>query len=149
MTSNVLAFGIITLCFVVLRMSFRLYTKKTSASDWILAVALISSLAQDAFNAACVTRWGYGHHSRDLSVPVRSSPEPLKLLWLSHIFFKVTTMSTKLSICLIYYDLFKRANSRLIRATRMVTNGTTLLILAYYVPAFIVSIFQCTPVSKS
>lgn len=29
------------------------------------------------------------------------------------------------------------------------TKGTTLLILGYYVPAFIVSIFQCTPVSKS
>lgn len=42
LTSNVLAFGIITLCFVVLRMGFRLYTKKTSASDWILAVALVS-----------------------------------------------------------------------------------------------------------
>lgn len=58
-------------------------------------------------------------------------------------------MLTKLSICLIYFDVFKRANSRLIRATRMLTYGTTLLIIGYYVPAFFVSMFQCTPVSKS
>lgn len=58
-------------------------------------------------------------------------------------------MLTKLSICLIYYDLFKRANSGLIRATRMATYGTTLLIIGYYVPAFFVSIFQCSPVSKA
>ena len=58
-------------------------------------------------------------------------------------------MTTKLSICLIYYDLFKKANSRLIRATRIVTYGTTLLIVGYYVPAFFVSIFQCSPASKS
>ncbi|KAL9136207.1 MAG: hypothetical protein Q9175_002576 [Cornicularia normoerica] len=58
-------------------------------------------------------------------------------------------MSTKLSICLIYYHLFQRANSPLIRATRMVTYGLALLVIGYYLPAFFVSIFQCTPVSKS
>ena len=58
-------------------------------------------------------------------------------------------MATKLSICLIYFDLFKKANSSLIRATRIVTYGTTFLIIGYYVPAFFVSIFQCSPVSKS
>lgn len=77
--SNVLAFGIITLCFVVLRLSFRLHTRKTSASDWVLVLALISSLCQDAFNVACVTHWGYGHHKYDIPLPIRSSPEPLKV----------------------------------------------------------------------
>lgn len=42
LTSNVLAFGIATLCLVSLRLSFRLCTRKTSASDWVLAVALVS-----------------------------------------------------------------------------------------------------------
>lgn len=42
LTSTVLTFGILTLYFVVLRISFRLYTSKTSASDWILAVALVN-----------------------------------------------------------------------------------------------------------
>ena len=42
LTSNILAFGIIALCFVLLRLSFRLYIRKTSASDWVLVVALVS-----------------------------------------------------------------------------------------------------------
>ena len=42
LTSTVLTFGIITLCFVVLRISFRLYTRKISTSDWVLAVALVN-----------------------------------------------------------------------------------------------------------
>ena len=50
---------------------------------------------------------------------------------------------------LIYQRLFKKVNSRLFRATRIVTHGLTLLVIAYYVPAFFVSIFQCSPVSKS
>ena len=61
----------------------------------------------------------------------------------------MTTMSTKLSICLIYRHLFRKVNSRLFRATRIVTHGLTVLVIAYYVPAFFVSIFQCSPVSKS
>ena len=58
-------------------------------------------------------------------------------------------MAFKLSICLIYQRLFTKVNSRLFRAARIVTHGLTLLIVAYYVPAFFVSIFQCSPVSKS
>ena len=45
--------------------------------------------------------------------------------------------------------MFQRANSGLIRATRMVIWGTIALVVGYYVAAFFVSIFQCTPVSKS
>ena len=58
-------------------------------------------------------------------------------------------MATKLSICLIYHNIFQRANSRLIRATRLVVRALIGLIIGYYVAAFFVSIFQCTPVSKS
>ena len=39
---NTLIFGIIAFCFVASRLGFRLYTRKTSASDWLLAVALAS-----------------------------------------------------------------------------------------------------------
>ena len=41
LTSSTLAFGIIAPCFVVLRLSSRLYIRKTSASDWVLVVALV------------------------------------------------------------------------------------------------------------
>ena len=26
-----------------------------------------------------VTKWGYGHHKHDIPLPIRSSPEPLKV----------------------------------------------------------------------
>ena len=42
LTSNVLAFGIVAFFVVSLRLGFRLYTKKTSSSDWILVVGLVS-----------------------------------------------------------------------------------------------------------
>ncbi|KAL9635805.1 MAG: hypothetical protein Q9164_003233 [Protoblastenia rupestris] len=71
------------------------------------------------------------------------------LLWLNQVFFKVTTGFTKLSICLILLSMFQRANSGLVRATRTVIWGTIALVVGYYVAAFFVSIFQCTPVSKS
>ena len=58
-------------------------------------------------------------------------------------------MATKLSICLIYHSIFKRANSTLIRATRLAVWALTLIIIGYYASAFFVSIFQCSPVSKS
>ena len=39
---NTLIFGIIAFCFVTSRLGFRLYTRKTSASDWLLVAALAS-----------------------------------------------------------------------------------------------------------
>ena len=42
LTVNTLIFGIIAFCFVISRLGFRLYTRKTSASDWFLAAALAS-----------------------------------------------------------------------------------------------------------
>ena len=47
-----------------------------------------------------------------------------------------------------YHNIFKRANSRLIRATRLVVGVLTVLVIGYYVAAFFVSIFRCTPLSK-
>ena len=58
-------------------------------------------------------------------------------------------MLTKLSICFGYYGMFKRVNSGLIRATRLVICGTALLVIGYYGAAFFVSIFQCAPVPKT
>ena len=42
LTSNILAFGIAAFCFVSVRTGFRIYTKKISASDWLIIVALVS-----------------------------------------------------------------------------------------------------------
>ena len=42
LTSNTLAFGLLAFCFVCFRVGFRIYIRKTSASDWILVIALVS-----------------------------------------------------------------------------------------------------------
>ena len=73
----------------------------------------------------------------------------VQLVWLNQVFFKLTTLCTKLSICVIYLDVFTRAVSRLIRATRVVTICTAVLVIGYYSAAFWASTFQCTPISKS
>ena len=41
LTGNVLAFGLVTLCFVTFRISYRFHTKKLSTSDWFLLFALV------------------------------------------------------------------------------------------------------------
>ena len=73
----------------------------------------------------------------------------VQLVWLNQVFFKLTTLFTKLSICVIYLDVFKRATSRLIRATRVVTICTAMLVVGYYFSAFWATIFQCTPIPKT
>ena len=42
LTSNTLALGILAFCIVCLRVGFCLYIRKTSASDWVLVIALVS-----------------------------------------------------------------------------------------------------------
>ena len=43
LTTNILTFGIITFCIVIWRICFRLYNRKTTASDWFLAAALVGA----------------------------------------------------------------------------------------------------------
>ncbi len=50
LTVNALIFGIIAFCFVISRLGFRLYTKKTSTSDWFLAAALASITSLSLFH---------------------------------------------------------------------------------------------------
>ena len=50
LTVNTLIFGIIAFCFVISRLGFRLYTRKTSASDWFLAAALASLASPSLFH---------------------------------------------------------------------------------------------------
>ena len=70
LTFNVLIFGIVTLCFVTVRISFRLYTRKTSASDWLLAVALVSRSLPPNF------------HKKDIQGPIASVHPQLGLIML-------------------------------------------------------------------
>ena len=113
-----------------------------------------------------ITQWGYGQHRATLSSSIAHSVVPLKvrrwlcgnswsqeliclqLYWLNQIFFKMTTLFTKLSLCIAYTKLFQRATNSTIRWTRIVNYATAFLVVGYYGAAFFVSIFQCTPISK-
>ncbi len=68
---------------------------------------------------------------------------------MNQIFFKVTTLFTKLSLCIVYLKVFKRANSRVIKWTRAINYATAFVVVSNYSVAFFVSTFQCSPVSKA
>ncbi len=58
-------------------------------------------------------------------------------------------MFTKLSLVLLYRGLFKRADTVLSRSCRRLNNFTAILIVGYYSAAFVIAVFECTPVDKS
>jgi hypothetical protein len=72
----------------------------------------------------------------------------IKYYWINQIFFKVTTIFFKISLCYVYHFLFRKADTRLIRITRWVNYFTAFIVVTYYSAALIVSIFNCIPVAK-
>ena len=64
LTSNILVFGIAGFCVVCLRTSFRFYTRKISASDLFLVVALVSG----ALPPASLKEYSQGPAARILAV---------------------------------------------------------------------------------
>ena len=58
-------------------------------------------------------------------------------------------MMTKLSLFFVYRDLFRKADSRLVRYSRIVNYATAFFVATFYFAIFIAVTFQCTPVAKS
>ena len=56
---------------------------------------------------------------------------------------------TKLSLCLVYHSLFQKADSKVVRYSRILNYATGFFVATYYFAAFIAVTFQCTPVAKS
>ena len=111
-------------------------------------------------------KYGYGYHVYDVSETVRNSDIPLKvskystettistlinvqLLTSFQTLFELTTMCTKVSICLAYWDLLKRGETNLFKWTRVANWFIATVILGYYVASAFVNIFQCTPFPKA
>ena len=57
-------------------------------------------------------------------------------------------MFTKLSLFFVYRGLFKTADTFWIRFCRGLNYFTASLVVVYYSAAFLVAIFECTPVDK-
>ena len=54
-----------------------------------------------------------------------------------------------MSICLAYWNLFKRGDSPLFKRTCIAIYATAAACIGYYVAAFFLNIFQCTPIAKA
>ncbi|KAL6719477.1 hypothetical protein ACLMJK_003717 [Lecanora helva] len=163
---NALVFSGWAIITVITRLAFRFCTRRLDVSDAFLLFALLSSVVQTGVNVACVTVWGYGHHKHDLPHHLRASTTPiivsgtlsapylaltdyLQLLWLNQVFFKITILGFKMSACCAYLRLFKSTDDSLFKPTRRVVRLLAFLISGFYTAALFVSVFQCTPVSKS
>lgn len=96
-----------------------------------------------------VTSWGYGQHSTSVPAHIRTSTTPALYLWINMVIFKLTSMMTKLSLCFVYLDLFKKADSKLVRLSRYTNYCTAFLVLTFYFATLIASAFQCSPIQKS
>ncbi|EOD46297.1 putative integral membrane protein [Neofusicoccum parvum UCRNP2] len=146
---NTFVFGSLAILLVGLRLGFRGYRRRLDLSDYCILIALACSIAQECFNVIPVIQYGYGQHAADIPASIKASTVPKKLSFANMVVFKPTYLFTKLSLCLVYAQLFKRADSLTVRITRVLVYLTTFVVVGYYGAATIVSIFQCTPIEKS
>lgn len=109
----------------------------------------ICGIIQSAIQITLVAKFEYGKAKADIPVHLRTSLWPAKLAYINQIVFKLTTPLCKLSLCLLYRAMCSTSTDRVIRMTRLAIRGTIFLILGAYSSAFLVSIFQCTPISKT
>lgn len=68
---------------------------------------------------------------------------------MNQIFFKLTSLSAKLSLIFVYHRLFNPPISRLVFWTRNTNLANGFVIATFYFATFLVSIFQCRPIAKS
>lgn len=109
----------------------------------------ICCTVQSAIQITLVAVFSYGKPKTAIPIDLQTSAWPLKLIYINQILFKLTTPLCKLSLCLLYLAIFSTCTSRLIRRTRMAIRATIAPILGAYASAFLVSIFQCTPIRRT
>ncbi|KAJ8110056.1 hypothetical protein OPT61_g6996 [Boeremia exigua] len=144
-----LVFGIAALATLSVRLGFRLRSRKYDVSDTCLVAAMICGIVQSVIQIVLVAVFDYGKAKADIPVHLRTSTWPAILAYINQIVFKLTTPLCKLSLCFLYRSMCSTSTDRIIRITRLVIRATICLIIGAYSSAFLISIFQCTPVSKT
>ncbi|KAJ4349267.1 hypothetical protein N0V95_004697 [Ascochyta clinopodiicola] len=144
-----LVFGILALATLAIRIGFRVRNKKYDVSDTCLIAAMVCGIIQSAIQIVLVAMFDYGKAKADIPANLRSSLWPAKLAYINQIVFKLTTPLCKLSLCLLYRSMCSTSTDYIIRMTRHTIRCTIYLILGVYSSAFLISIFQCTPISKT
>ncbi|KAH8756403.1 hypothetical protein F5882DRAFT_385132 [Hyaloscypha sp. PMI_1271] len=141
--------AIIPSLIVMLRVGYRISTRTVSISDICITLAMILNLGHSIVVIIAAVYWGFGKHEADLSANIRNAPQGLLYFWLDQLLSKPTMMFTKLSLVFIYRRLFQTTSTALIRFCRGLNYFLTILIVGYYSAAFLIVIFECTPVDKS
>ncbi|RFU29849.1 hypothetical protein B7463_g6511, partial [Scytalidium lignicola] len=149
LTGSCFGFGLVAFIVVVIRVWFRIWKRTIGISDYCIIISVITSIVQCAVISTAVTQWGYGHHDRDLPASLRTASTPSLLFWVNQLFFKLTTLFSKLSFFFVYKGLFAKSSTLLVRCLRVVNYFTAFLVTTYYFSAFWVSLFQCIPVQKA
>ncbi|KAF2125597.1 hypothetical protein P153DRAFT_434616 [Dothidotthia symphoricarpi CBS 119687] len=142
-------FGFIALATLSVRVWFRLRQGKHDASDTCLIAAMTCAIIQSAIQLILVIEFDYGTAKADIPAHLRTSEWPSKLSFVNQVVFKLTTPLSKLSLCLLYRAMCSTSTDPVIRVTRVAIWGTILLIVGAYGSAFLISNFQCTPISKT
>lgn len=106
-------------------------------------------IIQSAIQITLVTTFDYGKAKANIPIETQNSLWPVRLTYINQIVFKLTTPLCKLSLCLIYRAMCSTSTDRISRLTRLAIWATIYLIIGAYSSAFLVSIFQCTPIDKT
>lgn len=109
----------------------------------------ICAILQSAIQLILVLEFDYGKAKADIPAQLRSSSWPSKLSYINQIIFKLTTPLSKMSLCFLYRAMCSTSTDPVIRVTRVAIWGTIIVIVGAYGSAFFISIFQCTPISKT
>lgn len=107
--------------------------------------------------------YGYGQHEYDLPPSLRNSyktnivsPELRKndhswtkqVFWLIQIITKLPLLFSKVSVCLVYRELFKTADTLTVRVSRAINYFTMGLVVLFFGAVTLVSAFSCIPLTK-
>lgn len=109
----------------------------------------VCAMLQSTIQFTLVLESDYGMAKAGIPAHLCTSQWPSKLAYISQIIYKLTTPSCKLSLCLLYRVMCSTSKDPVIKMTRVTIWGTILLIVCAYSSAFLVGIFQCTPISKT
>ncbi|EFR04129.1 integral membrane protein [Nannizzia gypsea CBS 118893] len=133
-----LVFSIITPLFVIARVATRrYYSKSLGPDDWTILASLVFA-ETISIQMIIICGWAFGKHKDD--IPPELLAKSLKLYYFAQIFYKITSALTKISVLLLYLQVFI---SPWFKTTCWVGIA---IIVAFTTGTVVSSIFQCNPV---
>ncbi|KAL4891843.1 hypothetical protein BDV59DRAFT_59238 [Aspergillus ambiguus] len=135
-----LAFAVLTLVVISLRLFSRIYVlRKMGPDDYLILGAVLFSWAFSAITVVAV-QYGLGSHIED--VPPENMVMYALAVWLSSMFYLTTLGFVKTSVCLFY----TRLGDRLLTRLSLIMLG---IVAAQATSFVLVAAFQCQPIDKA